>query len=190
MVCVEGNMRNLVRYQFFLVSSKLRQVENFSHGEEHAILHYSCLPSSIMISIQPRNVLKNPHLFNKLSKLFRDVKFWSVQTQNSVETLFLSERANTQLFRTSKIFEIDALFVKLEGFLYWSQVLETFHAYLKHTCRNTNTGPMELIIGENTARVLLNRFPMPPLIHIGISGILGEIFNQDRYWRTRICSIN
>ena len=97
-------------------------------------INISCLPSSIMISIQPRNVLKNPHLFNKLSKLFRDVKFWSVQTQNSVETLFLSERANTQLFRTSKIFEIDALFMKLEGFLCWSQVLETFHAYLKHTC--------------------------------------------------------
>ena len=34
-----------------------------------------------------------------------------------METLFLSERENTQLFRTSKIFEIDALFVKLEGFL-------------------------------------------------------------------------
>ncbi len=66
----------------------------------------------------PKPVLKNPHLFNKLSKLFRDVKFWSAQTQNSVETLFLSERANTKLFRTSKIFEIDALFVKLEGFLY------------------------------------------------------------------------
>ena len=57
-------------------------------------------------------------MFNKLSKLFRDVEFWSVQTQNSVEMLFLSERANTQLFRTSKIFEIDALFMKLEGFLY------------------------------------------------------------------------
>ena len=61
--------------------------------------------------------LKNPHLFNKLSKLFRDIKFWSVQTQNSVETLFLSERANLQLFRTPKIFDIDALFVMLEGFL-------------------------------------------------------------------------
>ena len=57
-------------------------------------------------------------MFNKLSKLFRDAKFWSAQTQNSVETLFLSERANTQLFRTSKIFEIDALFMKIEGFLY------------------------------------------------------------------------
>ena len=68
--------------------------------------------------ILPKPVLKNPHLFNKLSKLFRDVKFWSAQTQNSVETLFLSERANPQLFRTPKIFEIDALFVMLEGFLY------------------------------------------------------------------------
>ena len=136
---MESNIANLVQSQFFLVSSKLRQVENFSHGEEHAILHYSCLPSSIMISIQPRNVLKNPHLFNKLSKLFRDVKFWSVQTQNSVETLFLSERANTQLFRTSKIFKIDTLFVKLEGFLYCNQVLETFHAYLKHTCIHRST---------------------------------------------------
>ena len=67
---------------------------------------------------KPKPVLKNPHLFNKLSKLFRDVKFWSGQTQNNVETLFLSERANTQLFRTPKIFEIDALFVKIEGFLY------------------------------------------------------------------------
>ena len=57
-------------------------------------------------------------MFNKLSKLFRDGKFWSAQTQNSVETLFLSERENTQLFRTSKIFEIDALFMKIEGFLY------------------------------------------------------------------------
>ena len=66
----------------------------------------------------PKPVLKNPHLFNKLSQLFRDVTFWSAQTQNSVEMLFLSERANTKLFRTSKIFEIDALFVKLEGFLY------------------------------------------------------------------------
>ena len=55
-----------------------------------------------------------------------------------METLFLSERANTNLFRTSKIFEIDALFVKLEGFLYWSQVLETFHAYLKHTCMHVS----------------------------------------------------
>ena len=62
--------------------------------------------------------IKNPYLFNKLSKLFRDGKFWSAQTQNSVETLFLSERENTQLFRTSKIFEIDALFMKIEGFLY------------------------------------------------------------------------
>ena len=62
--------------------------------------------------------MKNPHLFNKLSKLFRDVKFWSAQTQNSVETLFLSERANPQLFRTPKNFEIDALFVMLERFLY------------------------------------------------------------------------
>ena len=62
--------------------------------------------------------MKNPYLFNKLSKLFRDVKFWSAETQNSVETLFLSERENTQLFRTSKIFEIDALFMKIEGFLY------------------------------------------------------------------------
>ena len=62
--------------------------------------------------------MKNPYLFNKLSKLFRDVKFWSTQTQNSVETLFLSERENTQLFRTSKIFEIDALFMKIEVFLY------------------------------------------------------------------------
>ena len=62
--------------------------------------------------------MKNPHLFNKLSTLFKDVKFWSAQTQNSVETLFLSERANLQLFRTPKIFEIDALFVKLEGFVY------------------------------------------------------------------------
>ena len=78
-------------------------------------------------------VLKNPHLFNKLSKLFRDVQFWSAQTQSSVETLFLSERTNTQLFKTPKIFEIDALFMKLEGFLYRSQVLEAFHAYLKHT---------------------------------------------------------
>ena len=57
-------------------------------------------------------------MFIKLSKLFRDAKFWSAQTQNSVETLFLSERENTQLFRTSKIFEIDALFMKIEGFLY------------------------------------------------------------------------
>ena len=57
-------------------------------------------------------------MFIKLSKLFRDGKFWSAQTQNSVETLFLSERENTQLFRTSKIFEIDALFMKIEGFLY------------------------------------------------------------------------
>ncbi len=57
-------------------------------------------------------------MFNKLSKLFRDVKFWNAETQNSVETLFLSERENTQLFRTSKIFEIDALFMKIEGFLY------------------------------------------------------------------------
>ena len=56
-------------------------------------------------------------MFNKLSKLFRDGKFWSAQTQNSVETLFLSERENTQLFRTSKIFGISAIFVKLEGFL-------------------------------------------------------------------------
>ena len=63
-------------------------------------------------------VLKNPHLFNKLSKLFRDVEFLSAQTQNSVETLLLSERANPQLFRTPKIFEIDALFMLLEGFLY------------------------------------------------------------------------
>ena len=62
--------------------------------------------------------MKNPYLFNKLSKLFRDVKFWNAETQNSVETLFLSERENTQLFRTSKIFEIDALFMKIEGFLY------------------------------------------------------------------------
>ena len=84
--------------------------------------------------LDPKPVLKNPHLFNKLSKLFRDVQLWSAQTQNSMETLFLSERANPQLFRTPKIFEIDALFVKLEGFLYWNQVLETFHAYLKHTC--------------------------------------------------------
>ena len=57
-------------------------------------------------------------MFNNLSKLFRDVKFWSAQTQNSVETLFLSERENTQFFRKSKIFEIDALFMKIEGFLY------------------------------------------------------------------------
>ena len=57
-------------------------------------------------------------MFNNLSKLFRDIKFWSAQTQNSVETLFLSERENTQLFRKSKIFEIDALFMKIEGFLY------------------------------------------------------------------------
>ena len=77
---------------------------------------------------------KYPHLFHKLSKLFRGVRFWNAQTQNSVETLFLSERANTKLFRKSKIFEIDALFMKLEGFLYWSQVLETFYAYLKPTC--------------------------------------------------------
>ena len=62
--------------------------------------------------------IKNPYLFNNLSKLFRDTKFWSAQTLNSVETLFLSERENTQLFRTSKIFEIDALFMKIEGFLY------------------------------------------------------------------------
>ena len=68
--------------------------------------------------ILPKPVLKNPHLFNKVSKLFRDVQFCSAQTQNSVETLFLSERANPQLFRTPKIFEIDALFVMLEGFLY------------------------------------------------------------------------
>ena len=68
--------------------------------------------------IYPKSVLKNPYLFNKLSKLFRDVKFWSTQTQNSVETLFLSERENTQLFRTSKNLEIDALFMKIEGFLY------------------------------------------------------------------------
>ena len=57
-------------------------------------------------------------MFNKLSKLFRDGKFWSAQTQNSVETLFLSETENTQLFRTSKIFEIEALFMKIDGFLY------------------------------------------------------------------------
>ena len=57
-------------------------------------------------------------MFNKLSKLFGDVKFWSAETQNSVETLFLSERKNTQLFRTSKIFDFDALFMKIEGFLY------------------------------------------------------------------------
>ena len=62
--------------------------------------------------------IKNPYLFNNVSKLFRDTKFWSAQTLNSVETLFLSERENTQLFRTSKIFEIDALFMKIEGFLY------------------------------------------------------------------------
>ena len=57
--------------------------------------------------------IKNPYLFNNVSKLFRDTKFWSAQTLNSVETLFLSERENTQLFRTSKIFEIDALFLKI-----------------------------------------------------------------------------
>ena len=68
--------------------------------------------------VLPKPVLKNPHLSNKLSRLFTDVKFWSVQTQNSVETLFISERANTQLFKTPKIFEIDALFMKIEGFLY------------------------------------------------------------------------
>ena len=62
--------------------------------------------------------MKNPYLFNKLSKLFRDVKFWRAETQNSVETLFLSERTNTKLFRTSKIFEIETLFMKIEGFLY------------------------------------------------------------------------
>ena len=57
-------------------------------------------------------------MFNKISKLFRDVKFWGAQTQNSVETLFPGERANNQLFRKSKIFEIYALFMKLEGILY------------------------------------------------------------------------
>ena len=62
--------------------------------------------------------MKNPQLFNKLSKLFSDITFWSAQTQNNVETVFLSERVNPQLFRTPKIFEIDALFVMLEGFLY------------------------------------------------------------------------
>ena len=55
-------------------------------------------PASFIIPLGPKPVLKNPHLFNKVSKLFRDVKFWSAQTQNSVETLFLSERANTKLF--------------------------------------------------------------------------------------------
>ena len=82
----------------------------------------------------PKLVLKNPRLFNNLSKLFRDVKCWSAHTQNNVETLFLGERANPQLFWTPKNFEIDALFVMLEGFLYWSQVLELSHAYLRHTC--------------------------------------------------------
>ena len=70
------------------------------------------------IPLDPKPVLKNPHLFNKLIKLFRDVKFGSAQTQNNVETLFLSERANTKLFRTSKIFEIDALFVMHACFKY------------------------------------------------------------------------
>ena len=82
----------------------------------------------------PSPVWTNPHLFKKMSDFWKEVVFWSVQTQHSVETLFLSERANTQLFRTPKIFGIDALFVMLEGFLYWSQVLESSHAYLKHTC--------------------------------------------------------
>ena len=76
----------------------------------------------------------NPYLFNRLSKLFRDVKFWNAQTRRSVETLFPSERANNQLFRTSKIFGFGAIFMKLEGFLYWSQVLETLHVYFKHIC--------------------------------------------------------
>ena len=71
-----------------------------------------------MVGVQPKPVSKNPHLFQKISTLFRDVQFWNTQQQNSAETLFLSERANTQLFRTPKIFEIGALFMKLEGFLY------------------------------------------------------------------------
>ena len=82
--------------------------------------HFAYLPRYLhnRTPLGPKPVLKNPHLFNKLSKLFRGVKCWSAQTQHSVETLFLGERANTKLFRTPKIFEIDALFMKLEGFLY------------------------------------------------------------------------
>ena len=55
---------------------------------------------------------------SKMSNIFREVRFWGIQTQNSVETLFLSERANIQLSRTSKIFEIGAIFMKLEWILY------------------------------------------------------------------------
>ena len=89
----------------------------FKNNTKYRISHFQYF-QYFERGIYPKPVLKNPYLFNKLSEFFRDIKFWGIQTQNSVETLFLSERANTKLFRTSKIFEIDALFVKLEGFLY------------------------------------------------------------------------
>ena len=53
------------------------------------------------------------------SQFFRKHKLSETTTQNC-------ERVNTQLFRTSKIFEIGSLFVILEDFFYWSQRLKMF----------------------------------------------------------------
>ena len=89
----------------------------FVFQEKKLYLSFSVFPVFLERHLTKTGI-EEPALFNKLSKLFRDVQFWSAQTQNSMETLFLSERANTQLFRTQKIFEIGPIFVKLEGILY------------------------------------------------------------------------
>ena len=49
--------------------------------------------------------------------------FWKTKVTTLPTTLFPRERADSQLFRTSKIIEIGSLFVKIFGILYWSRQL-------------------------------------------------------------------
>ena len=124
--CLGRESLILVRWSCALESIEVRHGVSKTFYDIWCIINISYVIFGFCILRFQVWVLKNPHLFNKWSKLFRDVKFWNGQTQNSVETLFLSERANTQLFRTSKIFEIGSLFVILEDFFYWSRKLKMF----------------------------------------------------------------
>ena len=55
---------------------------------------------------------------------------------------------------------------------------------------NTFFARMESIIGVLRLLVALVHLPKMDMNKSIISGILGEVFIRNRYWRTRICSIN
>ena len=72
------------------------------------------------------------YFHEKYCSFFFYHRFGRQETTTLLKTLFLRERGNSQLFKTSENFEIGSLFVKIYQFTYRSRISVFVHAYISH----------------------------------------------------------